>query len=218
MNSKTYNTFIFDCDGVLLNSNKLKTQAFYDVALPYGKEFAEKLVDYHVKNGGISRYEKFAYFLQHIAKKDRVDDLELCSLLEAYAKEVWQGLLDCEVAENLEQLGQCHVNSQWLVISGGDQDELRKLFTKRNLAHIFNGGIFGSPDNKDAILSRELANENIQHPAVFFGDSQYDYEVAKRTEIDFVFVSGWSESNFGFEGANDRVEKITTFFSKNEGF
>ena len=52
-------SIVFDCDGVVLNSNKLKTQAFYNAALPYGEKAAIALVSYHIKNGGISRNHKF---------------------------------------------------------------------------------------------------------------------------------------------------------------
>ena len=64
---KKYQNLIFDCDGVILNSNKIKTNAFFAVALPYGQTAAQALVDYHLQNGGISRYRKFEYFLHLIS-------------------------------------------------------------------------------------------------------------------------------------------------------
>jgi len=51
-----YQALVFDCDGVVLNSNKIKTQAFYEATKQFGHESAQALVDYHVANGGISRY------------------------------------------------------------------------------------------------------------------------------------------------------------------
>jgi len=56
-----YKTLVFDCDGVVLNSNKIKTQAFYEATKQFGHESAQALVDYHVANGGISRYAKFEW-------------------------------------------------------------------------------------------------------------------------------------------------------------
>ncbi len=41
-----YKSLIFDCDGVVLNSNKAKTEAFYKAALPYGEQAASALVEY----------------------------------------------------------------------------------------------------------------------------------------------------------------------------
>ena len=82
-----------------------------------------------------------------------------------------------------------------MVISGGDQSELRTLFAEREIAGMFDAGIFGSPDNKDTILTRELANGNLAQPAIFFGDSRYDHEAATRAGLDFIFVSAWTELN-----------------------
>ena len=65
----TYDTFVFDCDGVILNSNEYKSEAFFKSTLKYGKENAKNL-RYHIKNGGISRNIKFKYFLKQFSKKD----------------------------------------------------------------------------------------------------------------------------------------------------
>jgi beta-phosphoglucomutase-like phosphatase (HAD superfamily) len=65
---KKYKTYIFHCDGVLLNSNIFKTQAFYEAAKKYGEKNAKDFIEYHIKNGGVSRYEKFSYFLSQIFK------------------------------------------------------------------------------------------------------------------------------------------------------
>jgi beta-phosphoglucomutase-like phosphatase (HAD superfamily) len=46
-----YKTWIFDCDGVLLDSNRIKTQAIFEAAKPHGEEAAMKLVEYHKEKG-----------------------------------------------------------------------------------------------------------------------------------------------------------------------
>lgn len=192
MNLHKYKTMIFDCDGVVLNSNKVKTQAFYNSALIYGEQAAQSLVEYHVKNGGISRYKKFEFFLNEIVTPcPNSPNLE--ELLSLYAAEVREGLLTCEVSEGLQELRKQTSQSKWLIVSGGDQNELRDVFFQRDLAQLFDGGIFGSPDSKDEILKRELANGNIQAPAVFLGDSKYDYQVTNSVGLDFIFLSGWTE-------------------------
>ena len=97
------------------------------------------------------------------------------------------------MAPGLEALRQQNPNARWLIVSGGDQAELRNVFASRGIAEWFDGGIFGSPDTKDEILARELANSNIAQPALFLGDSKYDYQAASAAGLDFVFLSGWSE-------------------------
>lgn len=192
-----YKTLIFDCDGVVLNSNKVKTEAFYKVALPYGEAAAQQLVDYHIMNGGISRYKKFEYFLNSLLPKD-VARPTLLELTSAYAENVFDGLMTCEIADGLAKLRKATGFSRWLVVSGGDQQELVKVFSLRGLLPYFDGGVFGSPDNKDDILKREMNMGNIQGLAVFLGDSQYDFEAARRAGLDFMFISGWSEWKASF--------------------
>ncbi len=203
-----YRTWVFDCDGVILNSNRVKTEAFYGAAEPYGDNAASALVSYHVQHGGVSRYAKFEHFLRHIVGRAEVEAKELEKLLTAYAQRVQQGLLECDIASGLSELRSKTEGSRWLVVSGGDQLELRKVFQDRELSSLFDGGIFGSPDDKDRILARELHSGLIERPSVFVGDSQYDYEAATRAGLDFVYLSDWSESSFSFEGATHRAGSI----------
>jgi phosphoglycolate phosphatase-like HAD superfamily hydrolase len=186
-----YETLVFDCDGVVLNSNKVKTAAFYHAALPYGNQAAMALVDYHVANGGISRYKKFEWFLNNIVEKNFGPSFE--DLLNSYAKEVRAGLQNCEIAEGLFELKQKTLHANWLIVSGGDQEELREVFAARGLAELFNGGIFGSPDSKDEILERELDRGNINRKALFLGDSKYDHVASSAANLDFLFLNYWTE-------------------------
>ena len=79
-----------------------------------------------------------------------------------------------------------------------DGDELRKVFYKRSLLDLFDGGIYGSPATKDQIL-RDLKKKNLLNlPSLFIGDSRYDHEAAKDAGLDFIFVKEFSEwDNWG---------------------
>lgn len=192
-----YKTLVFDCDGVVLNSNQLKIQAYFDVAIKYGadKKQAQALVDYHIKLGGVSRYPKFEHFLQEIVKEP-VTDKATQSLLDDFGYEVRRRLIDCEVAPGLLELRKKTPDIRWMIISGGDQTELREIFIARKLHVLFDAGIFGSPNDKDEILSRELSLGNITQPALFLGDSRYDHVASVRAGLDFIFLSDWTD----FEG------------------
>jgi len=188
-----YSTLIFDCDGVLLNSNSVKTEAFYRATLPYGEEKAKSFVKYHTLNGGISRYKKFEYFLDNIAEHRNGSDLE--RLLSSYSESVIEGLLSCEIAEGLSSLREKTLSSSWMVVSGGDQKELRDVFKKRGLDGFFDKGIFGSPDTKEYILNVKFSDGKISKPAIFLGDSKYDYIASQSINVEFLFVRDWSELN-----------------------
>ncbi|MBB5187723.1 phosphoglycolate phosphatase-like HAD superfamily hydrolase [Zhongshania antarctica] len=193
INLPEYKTIVFDCDGVVLNSNAVKTAAFYEAAKHYGVDYATALVDYHVSHGGISRYSKFQYFLENILGQNSPNADELNDLLDRFALAVKSGLMACEVVEGLPELRAATASSNWLIVSGGDQKELREVFEAKGMAKYFDGGIFGSPDPKNLILERELGRGNIKRPALFLGDSKYDAEAALDAGLDFVFISQWTE-------------------------
>lgn len=187
-----YKTVIFDCDGVVLDSNRVKSDAFYNSVLAYGEEPARTFLKFHQENGGVSRYKKFNHFFDSIFPLKEADQ-EKARVLQLYSRHVWEGLLTCHLEPSLADLSRANPDSKWLIVSGGDQTELRKVFLERDIKKYFDGGVFGSPDTKDEILSREVGSGNIALPALFIGDSKYDYIAARAAGLDFVFISQWTE-------------------------
>jgi HAD superfamily hydrolase (TIGR01549 family) len=192
LNLSEYKSIVFDCDGVVLNSNQVKTQAFYNVTLGYGEDFANKFRDFHVQHGGVSRYKKFEYFLTDIIGK-KINEKEVKKLLHQFSREVKKGLMSCEIAKSLDILRQKTHEAKWLIVSGGDQEELREVFRARNLFKYFDGGIYGSPDSKIEILNREIDKGVITGSTVVLGDSLYDYQASENANLDFIFINQWTE-------------------------
>ena len=146
---KKYKSIVFDCDGVVLDSNVVKTEAYFRTAKNLGATDAQAqaLVEYHVKLGGISRYHKFEWYLHEVLNQP-VTEQAVQALLDEFARELEVGLMECAVAEGLEDLRSATPKANWMILSGGDQQEIRALFAKRDLAKYFDGGLFGSPDTK----------------------------------------------------------------------
>ena len=193
-----YASIVFDCDGVILNSNPIKTEAFYQCALPWGYQAAETFVKYHKENGGISRYKKFAYLIDNILSNlpnslISKNKPNINKLLLNYADYVTKQLLNCEIASSLHQVRSLTPNSSWSVASGSDQAELRYIFEEREISNLFDAGVYGSPDTKEEILNRNLESHIIKSPTLFIGDSVYDFKVSNRFNLDFLFVSEWTE-------------------------
>jgi len=189
--SAEYRTCIFDCDGVILDSNRIKTDAFLLAIEEYGSEPANKFVDYHRAHGGHSRFQKFHYFFSMIAKVEPTHD-RMARALEKFSRSIAQGLMECAVDPGLRAVTDSMPNSRFLVVSGGAQEEIRHVFERRGLLDAFSG-IYGSPDTKREILEREGKSGGIAKPGIFIGDSRLDYEVATEYGFDFVFVSHWTE-------------------------
>jgi phosphoglycolate phosphatase-like HAD superfamily hydrolase len=196
---KQYKTIVFDCDGVVLNSNKTKVDAYYGVAKRMGgsDEQAQAFVHHHVTKGSFPRNGKIEYYLREIVKQPATKEL-IQQYLHAFEDILDETLMQCEIAPALMRVKKATPEAAWMLLSGGDQAELRRVFPRRtiennNLAALFEAGIFGGPDQKDDVLAREIANGNIQLPALFVGDSKYDHQAASKAGLDFVFLSGWTE-------------------------
>jgi len=203
-----YKTLIFDCDGVIINSNHIKSQAFYKTVLSYGHEAAIEFKKYHIKNGGVSRFEKFKYFIDQLLKSN-IDKPKISHLLKNYSDIIRDDLIKCDTTPELKKIKNVTAQKKWIMISGSKETELKDILEIKKIAHFFESGIFGSPDNKIEIFNREINKNNILFPAIFFGDSKYDYEVAKQFNIDFVFVSDWTEfKNYKKFFSNKDVEIV----------
>ncbi len=194
-----YKTIVFDCDGVVLNSNKVKVQAYFDVAKRNGGSDAEAqaFVHHHVTKGSFPRNGKIEYYLTEIVKQPITPEI-VQKYLEAFEDILDKSLMECEIATALPALKAATPQAAWMLLSGGDQAELRRVFPRRNidgsnLGQLFEVGIFGGPDQKEEVLAREIANGNIQLPALFLGDSKYDHQAATKAGLDFIFLSDWTE-------------------------
>jgi len=191
---RQYKTIVFDCDGVVLNSNQTKINAYFEVAKRLGgtDAQAQAFVDYHIKLGSFPRNGKIEYYLREIVKQP-VTEAAIQPYLEVFEDILDSTLMQCEVAPDLSALKAATPQARWMLLSGGDQAELRRIFIRRHLAPLFKAGIFGGPDKKEEVLEREKTNGNIQFPAIFLGDSKYDHQAATNAGLDFIFLSGWTE-------------------------
>ncbi len=188
-----YDVFIFDCDGVILDSNKLKSEAFEHALTLEDKSDVEMLIQYHKDNGGISRYEKFDYFYTEICPSLH-KELKVKQALESFAQKVSKDMLRVDLIPGiLDFLKRLSVlNKKIFVNSGSDETELNDIFKARNLASHFEK-IFGSPNNKIQNIERISYFNKISERAIFFGDSISDHNAAKEFGMEFVFISGYSE-------------------------
>ena len=120
-----YETIIFDCDGVILNSNFQKIEAYRNAAISFGasEQQAQALVDHHVALTGISRHIKFKYFLSEIMHQE-VSEESMNELLKALNTQVLKLLNECEIAKGLSKLREKTKTSKWMVASGGDEKSL----------------------------------------------------------------------------------------------
>ena len=192
-----YKSVIFDCDGVILQSNQLKTSVFAEVLVSEKKNLVDSFISYHKKNGGVSRYKKFEYFYKNI-KQDKDHENKSRIAVKRYSSLVFNHLLSIDYVPGfINILSYFNRNNiPCYVVSGGDEIELHKIFKSKEIFNKFNK-VLGSPQTKYKNAENLSLSNLIKKPAILFGDSSIDMKIAIRYGIDFCFVKQFSEWKFG---------------------
>jgi len=194
----THPVVVFDCDGVLLVSNKLKTRIFASAALAAGFDSIDAIrFGKHVAgNFGTSRYRLFETLLGWDDVVVR-PDTDVDALVTLYADRLYDEYVRCPTTPGmigiLRDLRDAGV--RMFVVSGSDQAELRRMFAERELDGFFEG-IFGSPTAKTDNLIAVAEGLGIGAPAddalVFIGDAEADYKAARAIGARFVYMDHFS--------------------------
>lgn len=202
---------VFDCDGVLLDSNAVKTNAFRYALDGFPSEKVSELVEYHRQHGGISRYDKFRHFFKSLIGDDNEEHFLLAvQRFQAYCeRELQNARIIPGVVGFLDSLAERSV--PMFVISGSDQTELRMILKKKRLAPYFLE-VLGSPVSKRENLALLMTKHSLSGRGVFFGDARLDFEIATESGMDFVFIFGFSDWVDGRAFCvNQNVESIPDF-------
>jgi HAD superfamily hydrolase (TIGR01549 family) len=197
---------IFDFDGVILDSMKIKGEGFRELFKEYGEEKSSKIVDFHFQNGGVSRYEKIRYFHNTILKKP-VSERAVSELAQKFGTFVYQNLGKREnlISETVQFLKENSKNYSLHVASGADERELKRLCRDLDLERYFIS-IHGSPTPKPTLVKDILETYGYRaEETILIGDSYSDYESAKANGI-------------GFRGYNNReLESLGEYIESFDG-
>ena len=195
---------IFDFDGVIINSHKVKTSAFYFIFKKYGDRKAISAQNYHLKNIGKSRFLKFQFILKNIIRKkfNKNDLLILDNKFDSYVNKRIQKL---KPSEYLCQFLKKNYKRHNLYISTGTpQEKILKILDNKNLKKYFKK-IYGSPKTK-LMHIKQIKKNNSKN--LFIGDSMEDINAARISKIQFLLKKN-SENLFIQKRKN--IKKINSF-------
>jgi phosphoglycolate phosphatase-like HAD superfamily hydrolase len=177
--------FFFDCDGVLLESAVIKTQAFADLFADHDPDVVSAIVALHVRHGGLSRYAKFEMIYRDILRRDLADD-ESAALGSRLSELIDDAMRSCRQVDGLEEALALSAEATRVVISGTPQDDLTRTLTERGLLGRFDA-VIGSPTEKPAAILAWLERCRLEaQDAVLIGDAWSDWDAAQQTGIRFV--------------------------------
>ncbi|WP_373056161.1 HAD family hydrolase [Zunongwangia sp. H14] len=178
---------LWDFDGVIVDSMAVREKGFWETLSNFPKEQVDKLITYHKKNGGLSRYVKFRYFFEEI-RKEKADEKEVDKLSAEFSEIMRKRLVDKNILidEVVNFIRNNHENFKMHIVSGSDGEELRFLCRELGISSYFIS-IEGSPTPKIELVENLLIKYKYKkEEACLIGDSINDKEAAERNEIDFV--------------------------------
>ncbi|ATQ68128.1 MULTISPECIES: HAD family hydrolase [Methylosinus] len=187
---------VLDCDGVLLDSNSMKTEGFAAVLSAYPAPVVERFLAFQRTAFGMSRYHLVgAFFTDYLmrAPADGEAD-EILSAFGRYCTENYPRQPFTDGAQDALTRLAAH-GVPMFVVSGSDQQELRGVLEARGLARFFTD-ILGSPTSKADNLEKVLAACPAKRH-VFVGDAQADYLAARKHDCDFYYLSTWAADREG---------------------
>lgn len=177
---------VFDFDGVIIESVDVKTAAFAKLFEHEGSEVVAAVVQYHLANGGISRFEKFRHYYNNILRRTLSVEEEK-DLGQRFSNLVMDGVLKAPYVKGaVEVLEHYYRHTPLYVASGTPHDELMDIVVKRKLGKYFKG-VYGSPQQKAAILGNVVRSLNVSpERVVMIGDAMSDYNAAITAGTCFV--------------------------------
>ena len=183
----TFQAIIFDFDGVVAESGEIKTQAFAELYRSYGDTVVTKVVQYHTQNGGLSRYNKFRYYQQHLLNGPPLTPEEEEKLDRRFSELVVESVIAVEaVAGANELIRQQAEKIPLFVASGTPETELKVIVERRGLSPYFKQ-VRGAPTPKKTLIAEILAEHDLNPESVLMiGDAMADYEGAQANGTAFL--------------------------------
>ncbi len=180
----------FDFDGVIVDSNATKTEAFRSLFKNYDQKLVAEIIDYHRRHGGISRVEKIRYAHRHIIKHHFSDE-ELKDWAAAYSELVKEKVIAIEWIDGAKEFLDKKKDSLLMfLISGTPEDELEYIIKRRKMSGYFQK-VLGSPIKKPDHVRNILFEYHLNPKrCAFVGDALTDLHAAQETGLRFIGVQG----------------------------
>ena len=207
--TSSVHAIVFDFDGVLAESVEVKTRAYALLFDDEEEEAVSQLIDYHIKNGGVSRFEKIRVFYKDILQRP-LSDKRFQELVLRFSKLVVDEVVAAPWVEGAREfLSQHEKQYNFFIVSGTPEDELNEIVHRRGMGHYFDS-VRGSPKDKITLLGEIMEEYNLRpEKMVFVGDAETDWNAAKKLGLPFLWrcVSNQNPRLPGYNGP--RLSSLT---------
>ena len=191
---KIIKVIALDFDGTLVESNKIKDNAFYSIFSEW-PEHRSAMMKWHIANNTIVRQDKFRYFVEVVLGQQ--SNYELIEKLTIKFSELsYNAIVECSMVDGVQEfLDDFRNKVPMLLVSATPHDELKKILKARFLTRYFKD-IQGGPINKAEVLKKIISIKRISpDEMLYIGDSPEDLQTAKTLGSHFIGRKSCRELN-----------------------
>jgi phosphoglycolate phosphatase len=189
-----FEVVVFDCDGVLLDSNNLKMTCMRAALGEFSSQLVEQFLDEFRETFGRSRREHFAaLFRDYLGRTDDFDEFyrHYAGLYAKLLAERYGGVPLCRNAGSLVR--SLHADGVRLyVVTGTRSAEAVRVLAEKGLLPCFRA-VLGGEEPKAARLAAVLRQTSAPPGrAILVGDAKQDLAAARQAGVEFLFVERYA--------------------------
>jgi phosphoglycolate phosphatase-like HAD superfamily hydrolase len=178
------NVLILDFDGVILESNHIKDEAFEAVFAAYPAH-VDAIMAYHRRVKGLIRFDKFRYICENILHCPYTPQMEQ-AWGGQFSTYVLKAMADCAFVEGSRSfLDFFYKRTALYIVSINPPEDLTYTLNLRGLSHYFKK-VYATSRKKEAIDEIMHLEQAKHEDVIFIGDSITDYEAATAAGVPFI--------------------------------
>ncbi len=199
----------FDFDGVLAESVDMKTRAYALLFQDEGEDVVRQVVDFHLKNGGVSRFEKFRFYYSDILHRP-LSEKHFQELCAQFSRLVVDEVVAAPWVDGAKEfLVRNEKQYTFAIISGTPEDELKDIVRRRKMDHFF-CSVRGSPKDKVTLLGEVMDEYHLKpEEMVFIGDAETDWSAARETGVPFLWRCASGEADLLPDYTGPRLSSLS---------
>lgn len=181
----TPRVLILDFDGVVVESNAVKTDAFQQVFARF-PEYTNAMMAFHHDHVSLNRFDKFKQLLTLMGRTD--DSALMDDIAGDFSRKVLNGMMTVLLVPGAEAFFQMVTPRLPVYLASvTPEEELSLILRQRRLAHWFRN-VYGCPPwTKPKAIQDVLARERIKPAdALLIGDAAGDQKAAQLTGVNFL--------------------------------
>lgn len=179
---------VFDFDGTLVDSNRIKEEVFHYVFQKREIPFSI-FEDITSKKPKADRYDIFSSVVEILRSNSRYD-VSADELVNEFSRLAEEKIISCSEVDGAEEmLRQLSSNYSLYINSRTPDQALKKIIAQRGWSNYFKR-VYGSSSTKTENLNSIMQIEKITSDRlVMCGDNFDDYEAASDVGCEFIFIT-----------------------------